>query len=200
MPTPRSNRAVHAIQTLGLAAAAAIAMGAGSLAVAQTSGASAPGAPTASATTASSLAASDRKWVEETAAAGMAEVAMGKLGQEKSQAEPVRQYGARMVQDHTKANEELMKIAGGMGVALPAQLPKEQEHRKHRDQLAAQQGAAFDKAFMNHMVDDHVKAVASFENQAKNGKNAELKAFAAKQLPTLRDHLASARSLRDSLK
>jgi putative membrane protein len=186
---------VHAIHVLGLAAA--IGMGASPLAVAQVGGASAPGTATAAA---SALAASDRKWVEETAAAGTAEVAMGKLGQEKGQADPVRQFGARMVQDHSKANEELMKILGGMGVQLPAPLPKEQEHRKHHDQLAAQQGPAFDKAFMKHMVDDHAKTVASFENQAKNGKNAELKAYAAKQLPTLRDHLASARSIRDSLK
>lgn len=91
-----------------------------------------------------------------------------------------------------------MKLASAKGIALPARGPG--EHQQHAERLGALSGAAFDKAYMDKMVQDHGKTIALFEQQAKGGKDAELKAFAAKTLPTLREHLAAAKTVHAGLK
>jgi putative membrane protein len=67
------------------------------------------------------------------------------------------------------------------------------------DQLAGLKGVEFDRAYMTHMVDDHEKDVKAFEQESQSGQDPEVKAWAAKQLPTLREHLSQAKSVRDRL-
>ena len=69
------------------------------------------------------------------------------------------------------------------------------EEQKRADKLSKLSGADFDRAYMKDMVEDHVKDVAMFEKEAKNGKDADVKAFADKTLPTLREHLQMARDV-----
>lgn len=142
------------------------------------------------------LSAEDRKFLEEAAAGGMAEVELGKMAQQKGSTAEVRQFGKRMETDHGKANEELKRIAKAKGIELAAGA---KAHQKQMDQVARRSGRDFDASYMNHMVRDHKKDVAAFRKQAKDGKDPELKAFAAKALPTLEEHLKLAQDTQSGL-
>lgn len=129
----------------------------------------------------------------EAAQGGMMEVKMGQLAVEKGQSPAVKEFGRRLVADHTKANEELKQIAQTKGVELPKASSK--KHDKMIDHLSGLSGAEFDKAFVMHAVKDHQNDVKQFEKQSMKGDDTELKAFATKTLPTLREHLRMAKAL-----
>jgi putative membrane protein len=134
----------------------------------------------------------DRAFVQKAAEAGMTEIEVGKLAQQKGSDDAVKQLGRRMVDDHTKANGELKKIAGDKGIDVPAKLDKSGE--KEVDQLSKLSGSAFDQAFVKHEVSDHQKAVKAFDREAKSGKDSDLKSFASQTLPDLQEHLKLAQS------
>ena len=134
--------------------------------------------------------APDRAFAEKAAAGGAAEVEGGKVAEQRASSDKVKQFGARMVQDHGKANEELKQIAGGKGLQLPS--APDAHHQQEMARLQKLSGAEFDRAYMDHMVKDHKKDIAEFRKQASSGKDPEIKAFAAKTLPTLEEHLKMA--------
>ena len=149
-------------------------------ALAQTKQAKAPAA-------AASKQSADQKFVMEAAKGGMAEVELGKLAQEKAASEQVKNFGKRMVDDHGKANDELQTLAKNKNITLPTDLdPKE---KALKDRLSKLSGAAFDRAYMNAMVQDHRKDVNAFKAESTRGQDPDVKAFASKTLPTLEDHL-----------
>lgn len=190
------------IKVLLLAVASAWALSAaaqGTQGTPSTQGSSAPGATTAPSRAASSdVSRGDRAFAEKAAQAGLMEVELGRIAQQKAASDPVRQFGARMVEDHTKANNELKQIAARKGIELPTTL--DGRHRRDVDRLARLSGAEFDRAYMDHMVDDHRKDVKEFREHAEDGKDADLRAFAAKTLPVLQQHEALARTTYDAVK
>ena len=139
------------------------------------------------------LAPADRTFVRQAAAAGMAEVEMGRLATSKASNADVKQFGQRMVDDHSKANDELKAWAAKKNVTLPAEL--EAAHKATHDRLAKLSGDAFDRAYMKQMVADHNKAVQDFTRASKTAKDADLKAWAEKTLPTLQEHQKMARDI-----
>jgi putative membrane protein len=143
------------------------------------------------------LAKADREFVMQAAMAGMAEVQAGELAAKKADSAEVKRFGQKMVDDHGAANAELMKIASDKGVTPPSSLDK--AHRAAMDALQKTSGDAFDRTYMQRQVADHQKAIALYERQAKSGRDAELRQFAEKQLPTLREHLKMARSDMDAM-
>jgi len=146
----------------------------------------------AGASAGTSVAAADKAFVQKAAVGGMAEVEMGKMAQQKGSSDQVKQFGSRMVEDHSKANDELKKIASSKGIALPTDL--DAKHKSKMDKMQKLSGAQFDRAYMDDMVADHKQDVAEFRKEANSGKDSDLKAFAAKTLPTLEDHLKMAQS------
>ena len=192
--------------TAGLACAIALPVGAAQTATpsgqsGQTSGSgsqgakpSAPpsstgaGAKTSSTGAASeaALAPADKTFAMHAAQGGLAEVQMGKLAAQNASSPDVKQFGQKMADDHGKANEELMSWASKNGVTLPTDL--DAKHKADQDKLAKLSGAAFDHAYMTAMVADHNKDVAEFKKASTTAKNADLKAWAAKTLPTLEEH------------
>ena len=138
-------------------------------------------------TTTSKLSATDHKFVMEAAMGGMEEVQLGQLAAQKAMDPEVKNFGQHMVDDHSKANTQLMQLASQKGLTPPTTLPADKQ--KDMDKLNSLSGAAFDKAYIDMMVKDHKKDVAEFQKQAKNGKDADLKSFAATTLPTLQNHL-----------
>ena len=140
--------------------------------------------------------APDRQFVERAAAGGAAEVQMGQLAQQKASSSQVKVFAARMVNDHTKANEELKQLAQAKGIALPAAPPKSHHDA---DKMSKLSGAEFDRDYMAHMVADHRKTVAEFKKASESAKDTEVKAFAGKTLPTLQDHLNQAQSIQASV-
>lgn len=129
----------------------------------------------------------DMKFAMMAAMGGMEEVEMGKLAAEKGASDEVRQFGQRMVDDHTKANQELMQIVSSKGMTPPAAL--DAKHQADMQKMSALSGEAFDKAYVKMMVKDHKKDVGEFQKESTRGADPELKAFATSTLPTLQEHL-----------
>jgi putative membrane protein len=127
----------------------------------------------------------DRTFVKEAAIGGMAEVELSKIAQ-KSENGDVKRFAERMIEDHTKANDQLTSIATGLGVDLPKTV--DSEHERMREKLQTLHGKAFDDQYMRDMVEDHNKAVKLFQQEERSGHNPELKQFAQKTLPTLEEH------------
>ena len=140
----------------------------------------------ASAALAARVPHDEEMFARKAAAAGMDEIAAGKIAQGRASNEQVRQFAQRMVEDHGKAGEELRRIASAEGIALPEKLDKSAQ--KDIDRLTKLNGAAFDKAYMKHNVGAHKKAVKDFGKEADAGKDQALKRFAAQTLPTLKEH------------
>lgn len=141
---------------------------------------------------------SDAKFAVEAANGGMAEVVFGKLALEKSNNAKVKDFANMMVTDHSKVNDELKALAKKLNITLPDSIASDES--KTRDDLAKKSGADFDKAYVQDMVDDHKKDVKAFEDAAKNCKDSDLKAFAAKTLPTLRMHLEAIDKVKKHMK
>jgi putative membrane protein len=127
----------------------------------------------------------------------MAEVELGKLAAEKGSADAVKKFGQRMVDDHSKANAELKTLAATKKITLPSDLGAEE--KTLRDRLVKLSGPAFDRAYMTAMVSDHVKDVNEFKTEAHSGTDPDVKAWAAKTVPTLEDHLKMARETNRSV-
>lgn len=144
------------------------------------------------------LNAQDSTFVMTAAAGGMMEVEAGNAAQQNAQHERVKNYGAMMVQDHSKANQELMSLASSRGMTVPTTLPADKQTALQN--LQSKNGRAFDTQYMSMMVEDHQKTIADFEKQANSGSDAELKSWAANKLPALRMHLDSARAISGAIK
>ena len=138
--------------------------------------------------------AADEDFVTKAAQGSAAEVAAGNLAKTKGSSEAVRQFGTKMVADHSKSGEELKAVASKKGMTVPT--TPDDKHQKAMSKLEGMSGADFDKAFKSQMVADHEDTIALFEKQAKSGKDADLKAFAQKTLPDLKHHLEMAKALK----
>ena len=132
-------------------------------------------------------AGADQTFVKKAAAGGMAEVELGKLAQQKGTSAEVKTFGQRMVDDHSKANDELKSIAQTKNITLPTDLSA--KDKALRDRLEKLSGAAFDRAYMQAMLKDHREDVNEFRHESTAGSDPDVKQFAAKTLPTLEDHL-----------
>jgi putative membrane protein len=139
----------------------------------------------------------DHEFFMKAAEGGIAEVELGQLALKQASSEDVKQFAQLMVDEHSKANEELKGLAASKSIPLPADAGK--KNKETLDKLAKLSGAEFDREFMKVMVKDHNMAVALFEKQAKNGKDGEAKAWAEKTLPALREHQSKAREVADKI-
>ena len=129
----------------------------------------------------------DAGFVKKMLEGGMAEVELGKLAVQKGASESVKQFGQRMVDDHSKAGDELKKIAEEKKITPPAAISAKDKAEQER--LSKLSGEAFDRAYMRTMVADHRKDVSEVRAEATTGKDPEVKAWASKTLPTLEEHL-----------
>ncbi|MDB5154662.1 MAG: hypothetical protein JWR54_3413 [Mucilaginibacter sp.] len=152
----------------------------------------------ASATGGIAVDENDAKFVTTAANDGMAEVNAGKMAQEKASSARIKSFASMMVTDHTKAGDELAAIAKTKNITLPT--APNADAQKAADDLSKKSGKAFDKAYVSAMLDGHKKAVKLFTDASQNCKDADLKAFATKTLPTLKMHLDSIQAIHDSMK
>jgi putative membrane protein len=148
--------------------------------------------PKPAAAGATALNQEDQRFVKVAGAGGLAEVELSKIAQKSGNPE-VKNFADRMVQDHSKANQELVTIASSLGVDVPKAL--DAEHQRTSQKLAGLHGKAFDEEYMRAMVEDHNKAVLLFQAEERSGQNTELKQFAQKTLPTLQTHQKMAQEL-----
>jgi putative membrane protein len=128
----------------------------------------------------------DKEFVLRAAQGGMTEVELGKVASDKGSSSDVKDFGARMVKDHSQANDELKDLAQKKGIALSPAL--DEHHQAQVDRLSKLSGPAFDKAYVKNQVRAHDMTVSLFKEEAQSGQDPDLKAFASKTLPTLEDH------------
>lgn len=140
----------------------------------------------------------DAKFAVAAANGGMAEVELGTLAQQKAVNTKVKDFGAMMVSDHSKANDEMKALAKSKGLTLPTAI--DDKEQKVKDDLSTKSGADFDKAYVSNMIDDHKEDIKEFEDASKNCKDPDLKAFAVKTLPVLKMHLDAIQKIHDSMK
>ena len=135
-------------------------------------------------------------FVQKAAMSDMYEVEAGKIASQKGQSDAVKQFGQQMTEAHTKTTEELKGIvqAEKIKVDLPTKLDR--RHQRLVDDLNAATGADFDKTYVKQQIKAHGKAKELFEDYADDGDNAAVKAFAAKALPVIKQHLEEAKKLR----
>lgn len=149
-------------------------------------------------TAADKLSDSDRQFIMKAAAGGKEEVELGRLAAARASNPDVKSFGSRMMQDHSKAGDELTQLASRLGVSTAGQEDPTQKEPYAR--LSKLKGAEFDRAYMTDMVKDHVEDVSEFERYSNTAENPDLKAWASKTLPTLREHLQSARSTAEKVR
>ena len=135
----------------------------------------------------------DQTFVTQAAIAGMAEVELGKMATQSGSNAKVKSFGQQMATDHTKAGDELKSIATAKGMTLPTSL--DPMHQATRDKLAKLSGAEFDRAYMEAMVSGHQTVAKNMMTEASSGSDRELKAFAAKTVPTVQMHLKMAQDI-----
>jgi putative membrane protein len=140
-------------------------------------------------------APSTTDFVKKAADSDLYEVAAGKLASEKGQSEAVKQFGAHMVEAHTKTREELKGIVASekLDVKIPAEPDK-----KRVEMLKALTDAKpeeFDALYIKQQVKAHAKADKLFDAYAERGDNPALKQFAANTLPVIKQHLKDAQKL-----
>jgi putative membrane protein len=140
----------------------------------------------------------DKKFVKESALGGMTEVELGKLAAQKASSDAVKQFGQRMVDDHSKANDQLKQVAGKSNIEIPASL--DSKHQSRIDKLSKLSGPAFDKAYVKDQVKDHKHDVDEFKSEAQNGSDPNVKQFAMQTLPTLEEHLNAVKDLNKTAK
>lgn len=144
------------------------------------------------------LSSTDKKFMMEAASGGMAEVEMARLALEKSSSDGVKQYAQQMIDDHTKANEELMMVASQKSVTLPA--GADAKHMALMEKLRSMSGADFDRMYIKEAgVNDHSKMEKLFMKESTGGKDTDARAFASKTLPTVQMHLKMARDMSSSM-
>lgn len=136
----------------------------------------------------------DVEFVLDAAEGGLAEVELGKLAAQRAQNDDVKKFAQRMVDDHTKANEQLKKIADSKSIKLPTDIDTKDKALMQR--LEKLNGTAFDRTYMNAMVTDHTKDVNEFKREANAGRDPQVKSFAESTLPTLQEHLQEAKTTR----
>lgn len=128
-----------------------------------------------------------QQFVTQAAEANLAEIKTSQLALSKSQDAQVRNVAQEMIDDHTKANQQLATLAGQKSLKVPDDT--DMTHKATLKLLQAKSGESFDKSYIDQMQKDHQKAVALFRDASRSPKvDADLKAFATSTLPTLQHH------------
>lgn len=137
--------------------------------------------------------ADDRLFAILAAEGGQAEVTFGELAAAKASNSAVAEFGRRMVEDHSAANEELAAIAEESGIPLPDELNA--EHQAMLERLQELEGAEFDLAYMRGQLIDHQKTTQLLIWEIGFGQDGALQRYASETLVTVLDHLEHVRAI-----
>ena len=146
---------------------------------------------------AGAVAKGDLKMMRDMAHSNISEIETGKLAQSKSQNAEVKKFAQQMIDDHTKAQAELQKLAESKGVNLPTEPDK--KHQALAKKMQGMSGEEFDRMYMKEGgVNDHQKTLKLLQKVQKDAKDPDLKALAAKMTPTVEEHLKMAKQHADA--
>jgi putative membrane protein len=134
----------------------------------------------------------DTKFAVAAADGGMMEVQLGKLALMNASAKEVKKFAQMMIDDHSKAGDELKSLAATKNITLPQTLSN--KNQRDYDDFTKKKGADFDKAYTSYMVNDHKEDIDDFSSEADKGKDTDLKSWASGKIPVLQHHLMMAQS------
>jgi putative membrane protein len=140
------------------------------------------------------------EFVQKASMSNLFEIESSKLVNEKSQNTSIKEFADHMISDHGNVGTELESTVSTAN--LDSSLVAKSLDKKHQDiinKLQKASGKDFDKKYVNEQVDAHKDAVKLFRDYSKNGTNADLKAFADKNLPNLEDHLKQIKDIKSSM-
>jgi len=146
-------------------------------------------------TSADKLSWGDRRFVTKAADDGADEIALAKLATEKASNAEVKSFAQKLVDDHQMVATELQGIASQKNVKVD----KDNDHDRAYKRLSKKTGNDFDQEFVEHMIDEHEKAIKMFEKAAKDAKDSDVRSFASKHVDHLREHLKTAENLRQTI-
>src|SRR4029077_16652121 len=155
----------------------------------RTAASPAPTAP-AKATTKNTLSTKDMNFLRGAATSGGWETATGRSAEQKAQNSATKEVAARMIADHSKTNQEMVDLGKKKGLAISTEGVKAQQIT----------GSDFDKRYLNLVIQDHQEEISVFEKEAKSGDDADFRSWAAKNLPSIKQHLALAKGALDKVK
>jgi putative membrane protein len=135
----------------------------------------------------------DKKFAKDAAVSGLIQVELGKLATQKASKGEIKQFGEELAADHSKANEQLKRVASKENIQVPDSL--DSKHQSQIDKLAKLDGEDFDKAFLKNQLRDRQAAVRDFNSEAQSGTDPELRTFASNMLPKLQQQLELAKNL-----
>jgi putative membrane protein len=139
----------------------------------------------------------DARFAMKAAQGGMAEVQLGQLAAQQASNADVKAFGQHMVDDHSKANDQLKSVAQGENMTLPTTLDAKDQALMSK--LQGLSGADFDKTYVKAMVKDHQEDIKEFQKEADSGKDPQIKNFASQTLPILQEHLSKIQSIQSSM-
>ena len=126
-------------------------------------------------------------FLQDAAMGGRGEVELSTIALRQASRQDVRDLARTMIDDHTKANNQVAELARARNITLPSQ--PDTIHRDAEDRLLSMRGDDFDREYLRIMLDDHEQTIAKFEQKARDEQDAEVRRFAEQTLPTLRHHL-----------
>lgn len=144
------------------------------------------------------LSEKDKQFLMEAASGGMFEVKIGKVAEDQATNPEVKKFGELMVRDHTELNKLLTDLVQSKGLNIPKKM--NEKDQEDFEKLSKRNGADFDVQYVKHMVADHVNDLSKFEAEAAEGQDPDVRAFANKAIPVLRDHLQRARALANTIR
>lgn len=132
----------------------------------------------------------DKMFIRKAAQGGLAEVELGKLAAEKGASDDVKAFGKKMVEDHTKLNQDIAQLADSIGARLPKKMDKDQQ--AEYDKLSSLSGEEFDKEYITYMVKDHHSDLREFRMEASSTGDADLKTALDDGAKVIREHMVIA--------
>jgi len=139
----------------------------------------------------------DAHFAKAAAQGGMAEIQLGKLAADRGSNSVVKAFGERMVAQHGAAGDQLKAASQQANIVLPSTVSSKDQ--QIYDRLARLNGSDFDRAYADDMVRDHEQDLNEFQNEANNGKNSSIRAFAAQTVPMIQEHLNQAREMQKAV-
>jgi putative membrane protein len=147
--------------------------------------------------TATRMSAVDSTFAKNSAQAGMTEIQLGQIAKDKSTNDDVKNFGQKMIDDHTKAGDALKQVATQKSITLPTEVNATQKAEIAR--LSKLSGKSFDRAYMSQMVKDHTAVVAALKHASQTSKDADIKGWASNTAPTAEEHLKMAKDISKKL-
>jgi putative membrane protein len=157
-----------------------------------------PGARDTGAAVGTAGANADRDWIQDQLEDGQAEIQLAQLASERATNPQVKQFAQMMIKDHTAAGNELKEAASAANVQIQPSAEMDNDHKDVHEDLSKLSGRDFDKKYIDTMVDEHQEAVNELEKKT-DADNAQVRAWATKTLPKVRQHLDQAKQIQHSL-